>query len=100
MFSLKPSRDNLEIVDVEGDEMAPTLKTGDAVIIDKTKTAPVPAGLFLIEEMGVRVIRRIRVTLPDGQARVSCDNKAYEGYECEPSKVKIIGRVLGYISQI
>lgn len=100
VFSLKPSRDSLQIISVEGDEMAPTLRTGDAVLIDKTKTAPVPAGLFLIEELGEKVLRRVRVILPDGQAQVSCDNKFYPAYETDPAKLKIIGRVIAHISQI
>lgn len=100
VFALKPSRDNLQIVSIESDEMNPTLRAGDAVLVDKSKIAPVPAGLFLISELAEPVIRRLRVNPLTNMASVSVDNAGYETYEIEAHKVKILGRVIAHISQL
>lgn len=91
---------NIELVAIEGDEMKGTLEPGDLVIVDKERGKVPRAGLFLIEENGAQVVRRLQWQLDGKAVRVSCDNKVYEPVEVDASTVTISGRVTGVIRRI
>ena len=45
---LKANPADLRIMHVEGDSILPTLKGGDVVLVDLSRTAPTPPGIFLL----------------------------------------------------
>jgi phage repressor protein C with HTH and peptisase S24 domain len=85
-----------EIIEVEGDEMGDTLRPGDVVVIDKTRTIPSPSGIFAIRQQGATIVRRLHA-LADGQVQVSCDNKVYSPVAVELSQLEVVGRAVARV---
>jgi phage repressor protein C with HTH and peptisase S24 domain len=50
MGSLKATSTQLRIMHVEGDSMAPTLPDGDTAMVDITRLAPNPPGIFVPDD--------------------------------------------------
>jgi hypothetical protein len=75
--SLKASPSQLRIMHVEGDSMAPTLLDGDTVLVDMTRRAPNPPGIFVLDDgMGLVAKRLEHIPNSDPPAvRVISDNK-------------------------
>lgn len=82
--------DELALIKVRGDSMHPTLRDGDLVLIDMTQINPAGGGMFVVEESGALMVKRMQ--LRDGKPWLISDNKSYGEYESQG--VKIIGRVI------
>lgn len=80
-----------ELLAILGDDMSPGFNPGDAVIIDTSRKAPIPPGVFAIEEQGQLAIRRLQTV--GGKLRVSFDNPNYEGVEILAADCNVVGRV-------
>lgn len=89
-----------DIIEIEGDEMGDTLRPGEAVVIDKTRTVPSPAGIFAVRQQGSTVLRRIQASLSGDEVIVSCDNRAYNPITVKRDAVEIIGRVVTKLSRM
>lgn len=92
--SSKP--DQLELIEIDNDLMAPTLHKGDMVMIDCSKTTPAPPGLFAIcGEFGL-VIKRIELLNENTPhiARISSDNPLYGTIDCPITDIAVHGRVI------
>lgn len=97
---LQCNPDNLAIIRVRGDSMAPTIKPGEMVVIDKTVNTIISDGLYVMRMTGdVVVVKRVQ-TLPKSLNIIS-DNKAYPPYQVGFDDIEglaVIGRVLAIIS--
>lgn len=95
MRGTKPER--LFIVTLEGDSMAGTLDPGEKVIVDTTKTAPSPPGIFVIHD-GIALVAK-RLEYIEGseppRVRVKSDNPVYSPYERTLEEIHIAGRIMG-----
>ena len=100
--SLKASPSQLRIMHVEGDSMAPTLLDGDTVLVDMTRRAPNPPGIFVLDDgMGLVAKRLEHVPNSDPPAvRVISDNGFYSPYERSAEEIHIIGRIRWFAREI
>lgn len=100
--SLKASPSQLRIMTVEGDSMEPTLHDGDTVLVDMTRRAPNPSGIFVLDDgMGLVAKRLQHVPNSDPPAvRVISDNRHYPEYERTADEVHIVGRIRWFAREI
>ena len=99
---LKASPSQLRIMTVEGDSMEPTLQDGDTVLVDMTRRAPSPPGIFVLDDgMGLVAKRLQHVPNSDPPAvRVISDNRHYPEYERTAGEVHIVGRIRWFAREI
>jgi phage repressor protein C with HTH and peptisase S24 domain len=80
--------------------MAPTLTTGDRVIIDTGHKSPTPDGLYAIRDTfeGI-VVKRLQMVRSAQPARVKIisDNPNHATEEVQLSELEIVGKVLCYL---
>jgi len=88
----------LAIVEVQGDSMEPTLKTGDRVLIDHTDRNPARPGVYAIWDSNATVVKRVeRIPASDPpQLVLISDNKNHNQYTVLAELVNIIGRVVWF----
>ena len=100
--SLKATPSQLRIMHVEGDSMAPTLLSGDAVLVDMIRRAPNPPGIFVLDDgMGLVAKRLEHIPNSDPPAvRVISDNKHYPEYERTADEIHIVGRIRWFAREI
>lgn len=99
---LKASPSQLRIMHVEGDNMAPTLLEGDTVLVDMTRHAPNPPGIFVLDDgMGPTARRLEHIPNSDPPAvRVISDNSVYDSYERSIDEISIIGRIRWFAREV
>ncbi len=92
---LKAHPADLRILHVEGDSMLPTLKDGDVVLVDLSRKAPTPPGIFvLFDGLGLVAKRLEHVANSDPpMVRIISDNPIYAPYERTAEEITIIGRI-------
>ena len=100
--SLKATPSQLRIMHVEGDSMAPTLLDGDAVLVDMTRRAPNPPGIFVLDDgLGLVAKRLEHIPSSDPPAvRVISDNGFYSPYERTAGEIHIVGRIRWFAREI
>jgi len=94
---LQASAKNLLVIGAEGDAMAPTIMSGDKVIIDTGHKTPSPDGLYAIRDSFENVIvRRLQVLRAAQPSRVKIisDNPKHAAEEVALSEVEIAGKAL------
>lgn len=94
------SPSNAVIIEVRGDSMEPTLRSGDRVMIDTGDTTFVPGQVYAIRDdltetaMVKRLGRSTAGDPADHRIRVISDNSAEASYDLPLTAVVIIGRVV------
>jgi phage repressor protein C with HTH and peptisase S24 domain len=89
----------LRVVQADSDDMEPTLKRGDRVLVNVGVTAVTSAGIYLIKGDAGYSFRRVE-PLPDSvppQARLSCDNTRYQPHTVRLDKIGVRGRAMGLL---
>lgn len=99
---LRMSRARVRIMEVRGDSMAPTLNSGDRVMVDLKDKLPSPGGMFAyFDGYGVSVKR---VEIVEGASppslRLSSDNPNHGTYVVTAEEAHIIGRVILQIRRV
>jgi phage repressor protein C with HTH and peptisase S24 domain len=88
--------DQVHVLTIEGDSMTPTLMPGDKVIVDLSKRAPSPAGIFVVHD-GIALVAK-RLEFIEGSdppsVRIRSDNQAYESYVRTVGEISIAGRIV------
>ena len=88
--------DQVHVLTIEGDSMTPTLMPGDKVIVDLSKRAPSPAGIFVVHD-GIALVAK-RLEFIEGSdppsVRIHSDNQAYRSYERTIDEIRIAGRIV------
>jgi transcriptional regulator with XRE-family HTH domain len=90
-----PSR--LLVLDTNGDSMAPTILSGERVIVDTGHKTPTPDGLYAIRDtFGAIVVKRLQVVRSSKPTRVKIisDNPNHNNEETPLADVEIVGKVL------
>jgi len=93
-FRARP--EDLRIITVEGDSMEPLLGSGDRIVVDTSRSLPVPPGVFVIwDGMGLvaKRVEHIPHSKPTKLA-IRSINPDYPAYERLAEEVRIIGRVV------
>ena len=94
---LHTSPGRLLVLDTTGDSMAPTIVSGERVIVDTGHKTPTPDGLYAIRD----TLPRHRRQAPAGAALVAAarvkiisDNPNHPSEETRSANSKIVGKVL------
>jgi transcriptional regulator with XRE-family HTH domain len=94
---LHSSPERLLVIEANGDSMAPTVVSGDRVIVDTGHKTPTPDGLYAIRDAfaGI-VIKRLQVMRPAKQAHVKIisDNPKQGSEEVPLSDLEVVGKVV------
>ena len=86
----------LRVFEIEGDSMAPTMMSGDRVVIDTAHKNPSPDGLYAIRDaFDSIIVRRLQLLRSGGPSRVKIisDNPKHASEEIPLSELKIVGKV-------
>ena len=94
---LHTSAQRLLVLDTTGDSMAPTLMSGDRVVVDTGHKSPSPDGLYAIRDtfLGV-VVKRLQLLRKARPVRVKIisDNDNHATEEVPLNELEIVGKVL------
>jgi phage repressor protein C with HTH and peptisase S24 domain len=93
-FGLEPSDLTLEIA--VGESMTPTIHSGDLLLVNTTDRAFSNFGIYVMEILGERLVKRVQRKL-DGSLVLISDNATYEPDQVPPGQVKdveVVGRVV------
>ena len=95
-YELNARPEDCEVIRVEGDSMVPTLRPHDRVMVDLSKKAPSPGGVFaLFDGLSVIVKRLEYIHGSDPPTvRIISDNDRHPNYERTLEEAHIIGRVI------
>ena len=88
--------EDLSIVTVSGDSMAPTLVDGDDVLVD-TATAGVPMrdGIYVLRRDDTLMVKRLSLSPTIGTMTITSDNPAYPSWSnCPLDSIAVLGRVV------
>lgn len=88
--------ENLSIVRVSGDSMAPTLQDGDDILVEQSlESTKVRDGIYVLLRDETLLVKRVALEPMSGKLAISSDNPAYPSWHgCEPREVHILGRVI------
>ncbi len=88
--------DQLSIIRVAGDSMAPTLADGDDILVDRGDSAArLRDGIYVLRIDDALVVKRIALNPAARKVSIRSDNPAYPGWpDCDPGAVDIVGRVV------
>ena len=89
----------IEAINVMGDSMEPTLSDGNIVFIDREQTSVSRGGIFVVSTPGGLFIKRLQLK-SDGMIDLISDNSAYGPESVEASRVDVLGKVVGAVSEI
>ena len=86
---------SLMVARVDGDSMEPTLRSGDQVLIDRSRRMAGHDGIYAIRRSDELQVKRVSVDPRNGQLTIISDNTAYPAYGgIDPDSVCFIGRVI------
>jgi len=92
---LQASAKNLLVIEAEGDAMAPSIMSGDKVVVDTGHKKPSPDGLYAIrdsfENVIVRRLQVLRAAQPS-LVKVISDNPKHAAEEVALSEIEILGK--------
>lgn len=89
--------EEVRILEVVGDSMAPELFPGQKVMVHLRDRQPSPPGVFVLWDGLGLVIKRIEFIAQSEppKLRITSDNRQYAAYERTIDEVHILGRVIG-----
>ncbi len=99
---LKVSAKTAWIIEVQGDSMEPTLRSGDRVMVDMAQKRPSPPGIFALwDGLGI-VVKRLEYVPGSDPATVEIisDNAHHKPYSRTVEEAHIIGRVVWYARKL
>lgn len=85
---------------VMGDSMEPTLKSGDRILVDTSKTSPSAPGIYVIATDDFAAVKRLEM-IPGGKparVRIRSDNPLHGSFESNLRDVRVIGWVAGVLT--
>lgn len=85
---------NMSLIKVQGDSMAPTLLSGDLVLVDHSRsTIASQGGIYAISIGSEIMIKRVQPSFPNKLLVIS-DNKQYAPYEIATENIRVNGKVI------
>jgi hypothetical protein len=90
------SASKLSIIRVEGDSMAPTLNSGDDILVDLgDRMERLRDGIYVMRADDVLVVKRLAVDPTGRRVTIQSDNPAYPDWpDCDIDAIHGIGRVI------
>lgn len=88
--------EDLSIVSVQGDSMAPTLMDGDDILVDRVDGgARLRDGIYVLQRDDTLLVKRLALSPATGRLTIASDNPAYPTWtDCSPDEVRVVGRVV------
>jgi len=88
--------DQLAVIEVDGDSMEPTLRSGDTALVDRSQTSPGRKdGLYVLRREGGLQVKRVTLSWKSGLATIRSDNPSYATETgIDPATLDVRGRVL------
>jgi phage repressor protein C with HTH and peptisase S24 domain len=88
--------DQLSVIEVRGDSMAPTLVDGDEILVDASEVARRPRdGIYVLRMDGALLVKRLSPDPSGTRLAVRSDNPAYPSWaDCAAGDVDVVGRVV------
>ena len=87
----------MRVMDVDGDNMTPTLSYGDRLIIDFWDTQiTANGGVYAFYNAGAVVIYRAEKKVGSVDVILSSDNRLYSSHRVEIDELEILGRVTNF----
>lgn len=88
--------DQLAMIRVAGDSMAPILADGDDILVDRGDHALRPRdGIFVLRRDDTLLVKRLAIHPATGTVSITSDNPAYPAWhDCPIDSIDIIGRVI------
>lgn len=90
---------NIEAINVLGDSMEPTLYDGNIVFIDRQKDSINKGGIFVVSTPAGLFIKRLQIKT-DGTLDLISDNANYSAENVRLDDVRILGQVVGAVSEV
>lgn len=87
---------NLAMIEVIGDSMEPTLRSGDKIMIDLNDKNIAQLGVFALFDGDATVVKRVEKVMGTDKIRLSSDNRHHREYEVPVETVNIAGRVVWF----
>lgn len=94
---LHTSPERLLVLDTNSDSMAPTVMSGERVVVDTGHRTPTPDGLYAIRDaFGSIIVKRLQVlrSARPTRLKVISDNSNHPSEEASLDELEIVGRVL------
>tara|TARA_B100001939_G_scaffold201813_1_gene173419 strand:- start:13239 stop:13934 length:696 start_codon:yes stop_codon:yes gene_type:complete len=93
--SSNASEEDLAVITVSGDSMAPTLVDGDHILVDMTEKKIRNDGIYVLRNDDMLLVKRISLNPVTGLCSIKSDNPHYENWSgCESESLDILGRVI------
>lgn len=88
--------DQLSIIRVEGDSMAPTLADGDEILVDRSDSeARIRDGIYVLRMDEALMVKRLALNPATRTVSIRSDNPAYSGWpDCALGTIDVVGRVV------
>jgi phage repressor protein C with HTH and peptisase S24 domain len=89
---------DLRIITIDGDSMEPLLLPGDKVLVDTSRRAPSPPGVFVLFD-GLGLVAKQVEHVPNSdppKLAITSANPRYQRYDRTAEEVSIIGRVVWF----
>ena len=88
--------DQLSIIRVEGDSMAPTLSDGDEILVDRGDGAGrLRDGVYVLRMDEALIVKRLALNPAARKVSIRSDNPAYPGWpDCALAALDVVGRVV------
>ena len=88
--------EQLSIIRVAGDSMAPTLNDGDEILVDRGDAGErLRDGIYVLRIDDALVVKRVALNPAARMLSVRSDNPAYPGWpDCDPAAIDVVGRVV------
>lgn len=99
---LRARASDLKIISIDGDSMEPVLAAGDKVLIDTSRTAPSPPGIFVLHD-GLGLVAKQVEYVPNTDPPklvIKSANARYQDYERTVDEVTIAGRVIWFARRL
>jgi len=85
---------NVAIVEVRGDSMEPTLRSGDRVLVDLNDKHIAQPGIFIVYDGNGTVIKRVEKVPGQDRVILISDNPLHGRYEIAANDIQVAGRVV------
>lgn len=91
--------EDLFLMQINSDEMSPSLKVGDIAIVNRTVTSANTSGIYVLVVGKDYVLRRVQRLL-GGRLRITCDNKNYPEIETvdNVAELTVVGKVVSRLT--
>lgn len=88
--------DELSIIKVVGDSMAPTLADGDDVLVDQSEAGrALRDGIYVLRRDDALMVKRLAVAPTSATLTISSDNPAYPTWrDCPLDSIALVGRAI------